>query len=100
MKNRSSLRARSACLEKIRNRTIELQYKVKGRIALKADNWIGIEDEKISASDSFGLIGMRERAQNLGGELKINSTRDGGTKITLTVPFREGNLDDKNNHHR
>ena len=64
------------------------------------DNGIGIEEKKISASDAFGLIGMRERAQNLGGKLKIDSARGGGTKITLTVPFLKGNLDDKNNNHR
>jgi ligand-binding sensor domain-containing protein/signal transduction histidine kinase len=38
------------------------------------------------ASRHFGLRGMRERAQNLGGELTLWSEVNSGTEIDLTVP--------------
>ena len=34
---------------------------------------------------TFGLLGMRERALALGGNLKISSTRDQGTTVTLML---------------
>jgi signal transduction histidine kinase len=37
-------------------------------------------------SGHFGLRGMRERAQSLGGELTIWSEVNSGTEIDLTVP--------------
>jgi signal transduction histidine kinase len=36
--------------------------------------------------DGVGLAGMRERVQEMGGELKIASSRDKGTKITVILP--------------
>ena len=37
--------------------------------------------------DGFGLAGMRERVEQMGGELKIISTRAKGTKVIVTLPF-------------
>jgi PAS domain S-box-containing protein len=37
--------------------------------------------------DGFGLAGMRERSEQMGGTLKITSARGKGTKITLTLPY-------------
>ena len=50
------------------------------------DNGKGIEEEQIKSSDSFGLIGMRERARYLGGELKIKGIPDKGTTVKLEIP--------------
>jgi signal transduction histidine kinase len=36
--------------------------------------------------DGVGLIGMRERVEQMGGELEITSGRGKGTKITVLVP--------------
>jgi PAS domain S-box-containing protein len=36
--------------------------------------------------DGFGLAGMRERVEQMGGELKITSTRGKGTKVIVTLP--------------
>lgn len=38
------------------------------------------------ASGRFGLVGMRERARLLGGELRIESTPGVGTRITVEAP--------------
>lgn len=36
----------------------------------------------------FGLLGMRERAERLGGELELHSTPGHGTEIEVKVPLR------------
>src|SRR6266481_4916349 len=36
--------------------------------------------------DGVGLVGMRERVEQMGGELKITSSRGEGTKITVLLP--------------
>jgi PAS domain S-box-containing protein len=36
--------------------------------------------------DGVGLTGMRERVEEMGGELEINSSRREGTKITVVLP--------------
>jgi two-component system, NarL family, sensor kinase len=36
-------------------------------------------------SSGFGLVGMRERAQALGGRLRISSRRGRGTRVTFTL---------------
>lgn len=35
----------------------------------------------------FGLIGMRERAELVGGDLRVESRQGGGTIVSLTVPI-------------
>lgn len=36
----------------------------------------------------FGIMGMRERASNIGGRLSLEPSGSGGTSVTLTVPGR------------
>jgi signal transduction histidine kinase len=36
--------------------------------------------------DGRGLAGIRERVEQMGGELKITTSRDNGTKITVVLP--------------
>jgi PAS domain S-box-containing protein len=40
-----------------------------------------------SQHDGFGLAGMRERVEQMGGELKVTSSRSKGTKIIVTLPY-------------
>jgi signal transduction histidine kinase len=65
-----------------------------------SDNGMGIAKEKLASSESFGLIGMKERAQSIGGKVIIDSVEDKGTTITLTIPLpqMEKSQDDKNSH--
>ena len=37
----------------------------------------------------FGLIGMRERAEQIGGTLSVHSTAGGGTEVVADVPISE-----------
>jgi signal transduction histidine kinase len=54
-----------------------------------ADNGQGFEqDEAFSeVGGHFGLLGMRERAERLGGELQLHSEPGQGTEVHVTVPL-------------
>jgi signal transduction histidine kinase/ligand-binding sensor domain-containing protein len=54
-----------------------------------ADNGQGFEqDEAFSeVGGHFGLLGMRERAERLGGELRLHSEPGQGTEVAVTVPL-------------
>jgi len=42
--------------------------------------------------DGFGLAGMRERVEQMGGTLKISSARGKGTDILVTLPFNDQSI--------
>ncbi len=48
----------------------------------------GVEEARISAPPSghFGIVGMRERMQRLGGGLDIHAAPNAGTTVQLTLP--------------
>jgi two-component system sensor histidine kinase UhpB len=50
------------------------------------DNGRGVPEEKLSHPKSFGLLGMRERAGLLGGDLIIQPGLKGGATISLRLP--------------
>lgn len=52
-----------------------------------SDNGIGITKSNHFKPDSFGLIGMHERAQYLGGELSITGMPNAGTCLNLRIPL-------------
>ncbi|MBC7962371.1 MAG: HAMP domain-containing protein [Steroidobacteraceae bacterium] len=58
-------------------------------VASVTDNGKGISETRISDPDSLGLIGMRERARLLGGEVNISRLAEGGTSIRMTIPLDE-----------
>lgn len=51
-----------------------------------SDNGKGITKTEKSAPRSLGLLGMRERAHLLGGEINIESAEGRGTVVTVRVP--------------
>jgi signal transduction histidine kinase/ligand-binding sensor domain-containing protein len=50
------------------------------------DDGEGMTKNKLTDIESYGIIGMRERAKHLGGEISIQSTSL-GTTVYLRVPF-------------
>jgi len=66
-------------------------WEESGRFILTIkDNGRGITKSEESATQSLGLLGMRERANLVGGEINIESAAGEGTKITLQVPISAG----------
>ena len=55
-------------------------------ILIITDNGIGIQLEKIDNRKSFGITGMRERVENIGGELKISSVPRKETQLKIVIP--------------
>jgi two-component system sensor histidine kinase UhpB len=49
------------------------------------DNGKGMSSEKLANPFSMGLLGIRERANNIGGQLEVVSKKGEGTKIQITV---------------
>lgn len=50
------------------------------------DNGAGFDLRAMKKTDSFGLVGMRERALLLGGEVIINSRLGEGTEVEVHIP--------------
>ena len=53
------------------------------------DNGVGILPGAEDAKDSFGIIGMRERALVFGGAFEIRGAKGEGTTIVLRLPLEE-----------
>jgi PAS domain S-box-containing protein len=53
------------------------------------DDGIGMADFNDVKNKSFGLLGIRERAIILGGNLKIMSKPDEGTELVVNVPLKK-----------
>jgi signal transduction histidine kinase/ligand-binding sensor domain-containing protein len=70
---------------------VSIHLEMAGReLSLRvADNGRGFEqDEAFSeVGGHFGLLGMRERAERLGGELHLHSEPGHGTEVAVTVPI-------------
>jgi signal transduction histidine kinase len=65
-----------------------------GRLTLEVtDDGRGIAEEAIGGAKSLGLLGMRERARRLGGDVVIAAARGRGTTVSLSVPYEPGPQD-------
>ena len=67
---------------------ISLKKNARDLILKVRDNGKGITESEISDPKSLGLLGMRERAIVLGGELKISGTPGKGTTATIRIPLK------------
>jgi signal transduction histidine kinase len=67
-----------------RNFDTRLSYKAKELCLELRDDGDGFKVKE--RHDGVGLTGMRERVEQMGGELKIISSRGKGTKITVVLP--------------
>lgn len=68
--------------------TVELLYdKRQFRLRVR-DDGKGLDEETLrraAAAEHFGLPGMRERAENVGGRLEVRSRPDSGTEVELSI---------------
>ena len=62
------------------NRSVRLEVR---------DNGCGIATKDRLKPNSFGIRGMVERANALGGNLSVCNTPDGGTEVALKIPLSE-----------
>jgi signal transduction histidine kinase len=73
---------------KARTIEIELNYSPSQLRMLVRDDGCGIDAETLQTGRDghYGLAGMRERAERIGGQLRLFSNLDAGTEVELTVP--------------
>ncbi len=56
-------------------------------VMIVEDNGLGFDIEATAKNQRLGLVGMRERAEMMGGQLMIESLRGAGTTIYVEVPY-------------
>jgi two-component system sensor histidine kinase UhpB len=52
-----------------------------------SDNGVGFPEDALQREGSYGLLGMRERVQMLGGSLALENLPHGGGCLTVSLPF-------------
>jgi signal transduction histidine kinase len=52
-----------------------------------SDNGVGLDPHDLTRKNSFGVIGMKERAKHLHGSLVFEPLETGGSCLTLKMPF-------------
>ena len=62
-------------------------------IVIVEDDGIGFDPKAAWQSSRLGLLGMRERAEMLGGSMEIESTPGTGTTVHVEVPYERANTD-------
>lgn len=66
---------------------VTLQQK-DGRLRLQVvDDGVGISPAALSRPGCLGLVGMRERARQLGGSARFSARPGGGTRVSVDVPL-------------
>ena len=83
---------------------VNVRLSAKGRdlVLDVKDNGRGISEAEINSIRSIGLLGMRERAALLGGELQVSGEAGKGTTVRVRIPLTAHgkNLRHENSNHR
>lgn len=69
---------------------VEIAFEPAAFRLVVRDDGVGIAAGRLANAEQaghYGVVGMRERAQRLGGDLRIDG--DAGTRIELTLPARQ-----------
>jgi signal transduction histidine kinase len=62
--------------------------KQNSRLTLEVhDDGRGIPEDRLSRNESLGILGMRERAMLIGGDLAITGAPGRGTTVRVTIPY-------------
>ena len=70
--------------------SIDLLWQSADLTVTVEDNGMGFNPAAVDDRRHYGLMIMRERAESVSGDLRIDSVANQGSTITLTVPLAEG----------
>ena len=62
-------------------------------LVMVEDDGIGFDPEEVRGQEHLGLLGLRERAETLGGTLTLESAPGTGTTVVVEVPIVDSHLD-------
>jgi two-component system sensor histidine kinase UhpB len=91
---RNLVRIAHEALQNVRShsaaRSVEVSLECSGGVAIMtiSDDGIGLESTPLSGA-AFGLIGMRERAALVGGELHLQGAPGRGTTVQALIPVEK-----------
>jgi len=74
---------------KARRVFVELRKLGRNLRPIVRDDGLGITTQQAMATESIGLIGIREQLQDLQGEFSITGARGGGTTARVRIPLRK-----------
>jgi signal transduction histidine kinase len=66
---------------------IRLEREGTGLLLTVQDNGCGFTAQSMHREGSHGLMGIRERARMLGGQMKVVNAPEGGGRIQVHLPF-------------
>ena len=66
---------------------IRIQPRRDRLVLTVSDNGVGFPADAMQREGSYGLMGMRERAQMLGGSLALENLAKGGGRLTVSLPL-------------
>jgi signal transduction histidine kinase len=75
--------------------SIELHYAPTSVCLTVTDDGEGFMANQASPTGHFGLLDMRERAQSMGSQLKVESERGRGTRLAVEVPLHSSQAIDE-----
>lgn len=70
---------------------VVFSFRREGLVMMIRDNGCGFEPESVEGAGHFGIRSMRERAERLGGTMKITSEPGAGTIIVARLPYSSQN---------
>jgi len=86
-----------ACHAQAESTYVSLEFKDKGIAVQVEDDGIGFDLSRVFSSvggrERVGLLGMKERAELLGGTLTIDTKLGGGTRVAVEIPVDWGQGD-------
>jgi signal transduction histidine kinase len=78
---------------------VELQFSDDRLTMTVTDNGVGLQATGRNKVGSFGLVGIEERVNILGGTFSVLSHPGSGTTICVSVPVHDGNQDAHDGQH-
>ena len=69
---------------------IELSQQGRQLCLSVCDDGVGLSDAQWAREGQFGLLGMRERVEALGGSFDLGTPAEGGTCVQVCVPMEPG----------
>jgi signal transduction histidine kinase len=68
---------------------VELHFEVDHLALSTADNGVGFDPQSRPRAHAMGMSSMRERAESVGGRLKVDSARGSGTRVSAELPVQD-----------